>query len=194
MFPNGVIYEGVSKEPFKMRGESGANDSMVPLGDNLLEITANMPVNPLTNVLKDFRTYRPRNHQTFLEYVQRRATAVGLRDFAMKNANSAALYLANLDQIRAFRHRREYLTPSPIPDPTSSMWDAPCTPPPISHPVPRILPRLHLGLPRPLPHSRLHHHNSMFSVYNSFQTSSFLSPMRKMCRSTADGLHRLEFH
>jgi hypothetical protein len=31
MFPNGVIYEGVSDEPLSFRGESGANDSMVCL-------------------------------------------------------------------------------------------------------------------------------------------------------------------
>jgi indoleamine 2,3-dioxygenase len=29
MFPNGVLYEGVSEEPMFFRGESGANDSMV---------------------------------------------------------------------------------------------------------------------------------------------------------------------
>ena len=29
MFPHGVVYEGVSEEPFSFRGESGANDSMV---------------------------------------------------------------------------------------------------------------------------------------------------------------------
>ena len=29
MFPNGVVYEGVSEEPMYFRGESGANDSMV---------------------------------------------------------------------------------------------------------------------------------------------------------------------
>ena len=29
MFPNGVVYEGVSEEPLSFRGESGANDSMV---------------------------------------------------------------------------------------------------------------------------------------------------------------------
>lgn len=29
MFPNGVLYEGVSEEPLSFRGESGANDSMV---------------------------------------------------------------------------------------------------------------------------------------------------------------------
>ena len=29
MFPDGVVYEGVSEEPMSFRGESGANDSMV---------------------------------------------------------------------------------------------------------------------------------------------------------------------
>lgn len=29
MFPNGVVYEGVSDKPMSFRGESGANDSMV---------------------------------------------------------------------------------------------------------------------------------------------------------------------
>lgn len=114
MFPNGVMYEGVSDEPFKLRGESGANDSMVPLGDNLLELTGKMPTNPLTEVLRDFRSYRPRNHQQFLQYVQDRASALELRQYATADPTSAALYLANLDQIRAFRHRhwsftREYI-------------------------------------------------------------------------------------
>lgn len=34
MFPKGVIYEGVSDEPVSFRGESGANDSMVPMCDS----------------------------------------------------------------------------------------------------------------------------------------------------------------
>lgn len=29
MFPDGVVYEGVSEESMSFRGESGANDSMV---------------------------------------------------------------------------------------------------------------------------------------------------------------------
>jgi indoleamine 2,3-dioxygenase len=45
MFPNGVIYEGVSEEPLSFRGESGANDSMIPMCDNLLQ------VRPLTSNL-----------------------------------------------------------------------------------------------------------------------------------------------
>ncbi|KAG1336068.1 hypothetical protein G6F62_006388 [Rhizopus arrhizus] len=105
MFPDGVIYEGVSDQPITHRGESGANDSMVPLGDNLLQITERMPENPLTNVLRDFRSYRPTNHREFLEYVQDKSKQVGLKDFALQDPNSAALYLSNVDQIRAFRHR-----------------------------------------------------------------------------------------
>ncbi|KAI8335940.1 hypothetical protein BC941DRAFT_377722 [Chlamydoabsidia padenii] len=103
MFPDGVIYEGVSDQPVVHRGESGANDSIVPLGDNLLQIS--MPENPLTVVLKDFRSYRPTNHREFLEYVQDRANKVDLKGFALQDPNSAALYLSNVDQIRAFRHR-----------------------------------------------------------------------------------------
>ncbi|CAO3681297.1 unnamed protein product [Umbelopsis vinacea] len=114
MFPNGVVYEGVSDEPLFHRGESGANDSMIPLGDNLFQLTSHMPKNPLTEVLQDFRTYRPTNHKEFLEYVQTRADHVGVRSFALKDDNSAALYLANIDQIRAFRHRHWNFTKSYI--------------------------------------------------------------------------------
>jgi indoleamine 2,3-dioxygenase len=34
MFPNGVVYEGENnEEPMSFRGESGANDSIIPLLD-----------------------------------------------------------------------------------------------------------------------------------------------------------------
>lgn len=109
MFPNGVMYEAVgadgSDEVMAHRGESGANDSMVPMGDNLLQITESMPQNPLTETLRDFRSYRPTNHKEFLEFVENRAREVGVRQFAEEDSNSAVLYLANIDQIRAFRHR-----------------------------------------------------------------------------------------
>jgi indoleamine 2,3-dioxygenase len=90
-----------------------------------------MPENPLTVVLKDFRSYRPTNHREFLEHVQDRAVKVDVKGFALQDPNSAgkkkkkkkkntlplsflvlvltvsftALYLSNVDQIRAFRHR-----------------------------------------------------------------------------------------
>ncbi|KAK4693258.1 indoleamine 2,3-dioxygenase, partial [Lecanoromycetidae sp. Uapishka_2] len=112
MFPHGVAYEGVSEEPMSFRGESGANDSMIPLCDNLLEIS--MPETPLTDILQDFRSYRPGNHREFLEWVRDRAQYVGVRDYAMQDRESAVLYLHALNQVRDFRWRhwcftREYI-------------------------------------------------------------------------------------
>lgn len=82
MFPRGVVYEGVNGyEPLSFRGESDANDSMVPLVDNLLQVP--MPPTPPTAILGDFRQYRPSNHRAFLEHVRDRSLDVGLRAYAL---------------------------------------------------------------------------------------------------------------
>ncbi|KAH7350920.1 indoleamine 2,3-dioxygenase gamma type [Rhexocercosporidium sp. MPI-PUGE-AT-0058] len=112
MFPHGVVYEGVSEEPMSFRGESGANDSMIPLCDNLLQIS--MPDTPLTAILQDFRSYRPGNHREFLEYVRSRSSLLSLRSYALQDLASTAFYLLALDQVRDFRWRhwtftREYI-------------------------------------------------------------------------------------
>ncbi|KAJ7757555.1 indoleamine 2,3-dioxygenase-like protein [Mycena metata] len=112
MFPNGVIYEGVSDEPLSFRGESGANDSMIPLCDNFLQIS--MPSTPLTEILKDFRAYRPGNHKDFLEYVYNRSRALGIKEYALSDRDSSSAYLRILNQVRDFRWRhwcftREYI-------------------------------------------------------------------------------------
>jgi len=105
MFPEGVVYEGVSPEPTQYRGESGANDSIIPTLDNLFEVTAHLPSNPLTDILKDFRSYRPGNHNEWLAYVETEAGRLGVRNFALGDAASTVLYLANLDMVREFRMR-----------------------------------------------------------------------------------------
>ncbi|KDQ21352.1 hypothetical protein BOTBODRAFT_150132 [Botryobasidium botryosum FD-172 SS1] len=106
MFPQGVIYEGVDDErPQYFRGESGANDSMIPLGDNLLEITASLPENELTSVLRDFRRYRPPTQREYIESIEARARLAKVKAFASTDAKSLALYVLNVDQIREFRNR-----------------------------------------------------------------------------------------
>ncbi|KAF7297661.1 Indoleamine 2 3-dioxygenase family protein [Mycena kentingensis (nom. inval.)] len=112
MFPNGVVYEGVSDAPLSFRGESGANDSIIPLCDNFCQVE--MPQTPLTDILKDFRAYRPGNHREFLEFVQRRSADIGLKEFALASKESAAAFLKILNQVRDFRWRhwcftREYI-------------------------------------------------------------------------------------
>jgi len=106
MFPDGVIYEGVGDEkPQYFRGESGANDSMIPLGDNLLEITSSFPENELTAVLRDFRRYRPPTQREYIESVEARARLAKVKAFAYADVKSLALYALNVDQIREFRNR-----------------------------------------------------------------------------------------
>ncbi|CAK7273286.1 hypothetical protein SEPCBS119000_005575 [Sporothrix epigloea] len=122
MFPDGVAYEGVGKDGFEaaspdtktrlsFRGESGANDSMVPLMDAFLQIP--MPDTPLTEILKDFRQYRPSNHRQFLAYVHARSSQLGVKDFALgegvgddtEKRESVRLWLQILNQVRDFRWR-----------------------------------------------------------------------------------------
>ncbi|PFH57616.1 hypothetical protein XA68_14779 [Ophiocordyceps unilateralis] len=128
MFPNGVIYEGLNdNQPLSFRGESGANDSMVPLMDNLLQVP--MPDTPLTQILKDFRQYRPSNHKAFLQFVKEKSIEVQLKAFALGRGpatagetdeqrqlvrESRSLWLQILNQVRDFRWRhwcfaREYI-------------------------------------------------------------------------------------
>jgi indoleamine 2,3-dioxygenase len=132
MFPDGVVYEGVAGDeegkPMSFRGESGANDSMIPLMDNLLAIR--MPDTPLTEILRDFRQYRPSNHREFLGWVHDRSREVGFREWALgedgegsgemgeemrgEMDRSRRLWLGILNQVRDFRWRhwcfaREYI-------------------------------------------------------------------------------------
>lgn len=122
MFPHGVVYEGVNdNKPMSFRGESGANDSMIPLMDNLLCVP--MPDTPLTEILRDFREYRPSNHRAFLQSVKERALEVGTKTFALavdqddpdqEILESRALWLKVLNEVRDFRWRhwcfaREYI-------------------------------------------------------------------------------------
>ncbi|KAF4126278.1 indoleamine 2,3-dioxygenase [Geosmithia morbida] len=133
MFPDGVVYEGLNDgKPLSFRGESGANDSMVPLMDNLLQVP--MPDTPLTEILRDFREYRPSNHKGFLLFVRERSLELKLREYALGLDGDGAddgdgddddgtrdllrasrsLWIQVLDQVRDFRWRhwcfaREYI-------------------------------------------------------------------------------------
>ncbi|KAL3469441.1 hypothetical protein BJX99DRAFT_73126 [Aspergillus californicus] len=120
MFPNGVVYDGVEdNKPLYFRGESGANDSIIPLLDHLCQIP--MPKTPLTEILYEFRAYRPLPHRTFLAHVRTKAEELHVRDFATQDTETTILLLRTLNHVRSFRWRhwlfaREYIirrTPHP---------------------------------------------------------------------------------
>jgi indoleamine 2,3-dioxygenase len=105
MFPNGVVYEGVDQDPKAFRGESGANDSIIPTCDNFLQLTWQMPNNPMTEILRDFRSYRPHDHNKWLQWVDASAKELGVESFCNGDAQSLFLYTQLLDQVRDFRNR-----------------------------------------------------------------------------------------
>lgn len=110
MFPNGLLYEGVDESPRTYRGETGANDNIIPTLDNLFQIADDLPNNPLTEILKDFRQYRPKHHNEWLSFLHDSSNKLGVRKFALEDSESAFRLLANFDQIRDFRNRHWNLT------------------------------------------------------------------------------------
>ena len=102
IFPNGGIrYLGVGADDTYVpyRGESGANDSMIPLLDNLVQLS--YPQNELTNALQDFRSYRPHEHITYLDDVAKKSKSMGLRHMML--SKEPKLYHTLLSQIASFR-------------------------------------------------------------------------------------------
>ncbi|KAJ6151796.1 Indoleamine 2-3-dioxygenase [Penicillium chermesinum] len=104
MFPNGVIYDGVlDNKPLEFRGESGANDSIIPMLDHL------------------FPRLSPLPHREFLTYIREKAETIGVRKYAVQDSETAVLFLKVLNHVRSFRWRhwlfaREYIirrTPHP---------------------------------------------------------------------------------
>lgn len=111
MFPKGVIYEDCfDNQPQYYRGETGANDSIIPFADNILEITKLLPKNPLTEILRDFRTYRPKTHQEFINWAENAADHIGVIEYARKDPLSLLYLIEVADQIRNFRHTHWVLT------------------------------------------------------------------------------------
>ena len=66
IFGDGVIYEGISEEPVQYRGQTGAQDNIIPTADIFTGVIDYYPSNDLTKYLLDLRSYRPKCIQNFL--------------------------------------------------------------------------------------------------------------------------------
>lgn len=70
IFGKGVIYEGVSDEPVSYRGQTGAQDDIIPTQDIFTGIDTYYESNELTEYLYDLRKYRPPCVREFLNDLQ----------------------------------------------------------------------------------------------------------------------------
>ena len=90
------------------RGETGAQDSIIPSIDNLFQLK--YPRNKLTEYLYDLRSYRPKDHQEYINYCGFYSDELGFKDYVYDNTKSCILVLKNLNCLRMFRKKHWNLT------------------------------------------------------------------------------------
>ena len=81
--PNGVIYEGVSEKPFSLRGESGAQSSIIPLCAAGLGVV--YPDDWLSQYVREMHAYMPRGHRRFIADVVALEKHFSIRAFVDKH-------------------------------------------------------------------------------------------------------------
>ena len=104
-----LIYNLEEKtETHAFRGETGAQDSIVPSVDSFLQLE--YPRNKLTEYLFDLRKYRPKDHQAYINFVKKWSEMLKLKEYCLKNTDSSILLLKNLNCLRMFRKKHWNLT------------------------------------------------------------------------------------
>ena len=102
--PDGVAYEGAAElsGPQRLRGETGAQSTIVPVMDALLGI-AHAP-DPLREYLDEMRAYMPPGHRAFLAHIEGAGSVrAAVRDSRDSHPELAEIYDACLHWLEAFR-------------------------------------------------------------------------------------------
>jgi len=103
MFGDGVVYEGVSDEPMQYRGQTGAQDDIIPTEDIFCGLIKYYPENKLTDYLLDLRQYRPVVVQRFFRDLQTNADGIFEKVVALDKSLLVPL-LGIVDEIYKFRN------------------------------------------------------------------------------------------
>ena len=108
IFGKGLVYEGVSKTPMKYRGQTGAQDNIIPMMDIFTGIINHYPKNDLTRYLQDLRSYRPKCIQNFLEdlknYFSKKENNINELLIKQKNYSGIKILLEILEEVYLFRN------------------------------------------------------------------------------------------
>ena len=106
IFGDGVVYEGVSEEPVQYRGQTGAQDNIIPTADIFTGVIDYYPKNDLTKYLLDLRSYRPKCIQNFLSDIKDEMKENRLFNSIQvsKNEEGLCLLIKILDEIYYFRN------------------------------------------------------------------------------------------
>jgi indoleamine 2,3-dioxygenase len=107
IFGEGLVYEDCfNNEPQQYRGQTGAQDNIIPMMDIFTGIVDYYPVNKLTEYLMDLRTYRPKCIQNFLvdlrSYYKEKTLFNKLIEFG--NYEGLVYLLKIVDEVYLFRN------------------------------------------------------------------------------------------
>ena len=109
IFGDGVTYSGVWDTPQQFRGQTGAQDDIIPMEDIFSGVTRFYPKNELTAYLLDLRKYRPMVVQSFFNDLEKQVQEVhteGITGFLQTQGavNGLSRLLGILEQIYHFRN------------------------------------------------------------------------------------------
>ena len=90
LFPNGMIYEGVSEKPLRYNGGSAAQSSLIQVFDILFEVDHVKYGSSI--FLKNMRDYMPLKHRQFLEDLE---TKLFLRQYLIQQNDETLIILFN---------------------------------------------------------------------------------------------------
>lgn len=107
LFGDGVVYEGCyDDQPQQFRGQTGAQDNIIPMMDIFTGVVDHYPENKLTEYLLDLRSYRPVCIQDFLSDLRSHYSGHPILSNLMKEKDvNGLLYLLQIvEQIYLFRN------------------------------------------------------------------------------------------
>jgi indoleamine 2,3-dioxygenase len=109
LFGDGVTYTGVWDEPKQFRGQTGAQDDIIPMEDIFSGVINYYPKNELTKYLLDLRTYRPKCIQQFFIDLENEVGGIDERGLfgylkEQKSVVGLSRLLGILEQIYHFRN------------------------------------------------------------------------------------------
>ena len=109
LFGEGVVYSGVWKEPKQFRGQTGAQDDIIPMEDIFSGVIKHYPKNELTKYLMDLRKYRPKCIQSFFLDLESSVKSINSNGVSgilheQKNHKGLCYLLGILEEIYFFRN------------------------------------------------------------------------------------------
>ena len=106
IFPNGLLYEGVWDKPKAYRGQTGAQDNIIPTADIASGAIHYYADNQLTHYLMDLRKYRPKCVQAFFVELAQLMQKNPLVDRLVKAQNFKGMQelMRVYEEIYAFRN------------------------------------------------------------------------------------------